>query len=67
MKRRILVLLLALCLLAGLISGCGQPAAETSEPPAEDTAPATEPAAGGDHARNTRVHGLDGPDGDGAI
>ena len=45
MKRRILVLLLALCLLAGLISGCGQPAAETSEPPAEDTAPATEPAA----------------------
>lgn len=45
MKRRILVLLLALCLLAGLISGCGQPAAETSEPHAEDTAPATEPAA----------------------
>lgn len=45
MKRRILVLLLALCLLAGLISGCGQPTAETSEPPAEDTAPATEPAA----------------------
>ena len=45
MKRRILVMLLALCLLAGLLSGCGQAGTQTTEPPAEDTAPATEPAA----------------------
>ena len=45
MKKRILVMLLALCLLAGLLSGCGQAGTQTTEPPAEDTAPATEPAA----------------------
>ena len=35
MKRKIFALLLALCLLAGLLSGCGQAAPAASEPPAE--------------------------------
>ncbi len=35
MKRKIFALLLVLCLLAGLLSGCGQAAPAASEPPAE--------------------------------
>lgn len=38
MKKKILVLALVLCLLAGLLSGCGQTAVQTSEPPAEESA-----------------------------
>lgn len=45
MKKKILVLLLALCMLAGLLSGCGQTAAQTSEPPAEESPAPTEDAA----------------------
>ena len=45
MKKKILVLLLALCMLVGLLSGCGQTAAQTSEPPAEESPAPTEDAA----------------------
>lgn len=37
MKRKIFALLLVLCLLAGLLSGCGQAAPAASEPPAEES------------------------------
>ncbi|MGI6026180.1 MAG: ABC transporter substrate-binding protein [Candidatus Scatomorpha sp.] len=45
MKKKILVLALALCLLVGLLSGCGQTTAQTSEPPAGESAAPTADAA----------------------
>lgn len=45
MKKRILVLALALCLLVGLLSGCGQTETQTSEPPAEESAAPSESVA----------------------
>ena len=54
MKRKIFALLLALCLLAGLLSGCGQAAPAASEPPAEESPAATEPAAEESQTPETR-------------
>lgn len=54
MKRKIFALLLVLCLLAGLLSGCGQAAPAASEPPAEESPAATEPAAEESQTPETR-------------